>query len=221
MNAIFEAKEPTQSTSPEIGKLAEALAKAQGAMGGALKDSSNPFFKSKYADLESVWYACRKALSDNALAVVQTTDHADSGIRIVTTLVHSSGEWIRGVLPIMAKDQTPQGTGSAITYARRYALAAIVGVYQTDDDAEAAHGRANGNGNGKHEPKEPDRTMEAQLLASNFKAALDSGEDVKVTKVHNDANGDQELYQLAWKLLDSKSRASIKNALGRFRGDQN
>jgi hypothetical protein len=222
MNAIFEAKEPTQSSSESIGKLAEALAKAQGAMGGALKDSSNPFFKSKYADLESVWSACRKALSENSLAVVQTTDHADAGIRIITTLVHSSGEWVRGVLPIMAKDQTPQGIGSAITYARRYALAAIAGVYQTDDDAEAAHGRGNGNGNGKHhDPKEPDRTMEAQLLASNFKAAVESKDDGKIGKVHKDANGDQELYQLAWKLLDAPTRASIKNSLGRFRGDQN
>lgn len=219
MNAIYEPKEPTRSTSDGIGKLAEALAKAQGAMGGALKDSSNPFFKSKYADLESVWYACRKALSDNGLAVIQTTDHADSGIRIVTTLVHSSGEWIRGVLPIMAKDQTPQGTGSAITYARRYALAAIVGVYQTDDDAEAAHGRGNGNGNGA--AKKPDRSIEAKLLASNFQAAVDSGQDVNVSNVHNGANGDQELYELAWRLLDSKTRASIKNSLGRFRGEQN
>lgn len=217
MNAIFEAKEPTQTFSPSIGALAQALAKAQGAMGGALKDSSNPFFKSKYADLESVWSACRKALADNGLAVIQTTDHADSGIRIITTLVHSSGEWVRGVLPIMAKDQTPQGTGSAITYARRYALAAIVGVYQTDDDAEAAHGRANGNG----KPHEPDRTIEAQLLASNFKAALDSGEDAKVLKVHSDSNADQDLYQLAWKLLDSGQRASIKKSIGRARGEHN
>lgn len=128
-----------QSTS--IAALAAALSKAQADITGALKDSSNPFFKSKYADLASCWDACRKQLAANGLSVIQTTDVGDAGPVLVTTLAHASGEWVRGVLPILTKDNSPQGQGSGITYARRYALAAIVGLAQIDDDAEAAQGR--------------------------------------------------------------------------------
>ena len=124
-----------------IGALAAALSKVQGAMVGAVKDSSNPFFKSKYADLSSVWDACRVQLAANNLCVIQTTAEADDGAVLITTLAHSSGEWIRSVLPIKVKDNSPQAQGSGLTYARRYALAAIVGVSQIDDDAEAAQGR--------------------------------------------------------------------------------
>ena len=127
--------------SESIAALAAALSKAQASITGALKDSSNPFFKSRYADLASCWDACRKQLADNGLAVIQTTDVTNVGVVLVTTLAHSSGEWMRGVLPIVTKDAGPQAQGSGITYARRYALAAIVGLAQIDDDAEAAQAR--------------------------------------------------------------------------------
>jgi len=127
--------------SENINELALALSKAQSHMTGALKDSANPFFKSKYADLNSVWDACRNQLSGNGLCVIQTTDLADGLVVVRTTLAHSSGQWISGVLPVKAKDDGPQAQGSGITYARRYALAAIVGLAQIDDDAEAAQGR--------------------------------------------------------------------------------
>ena len=135
------------NTSNEINELATALAKAQAVMTGALKDANNPFFKSKYADLESVWQACRKPLTDNGLSVVQYgslsgyPDAATITPVLITRLLHSSGQWIEGIFPIRAKDDSPQAEGSGITYARRYGLAAMVGVYQTDDDAEAAQGR--------------------------------------------------------------------------------
>ena len=134
--------------SETIGKLAEALAKAQGSMEGAKKDSKNPFFKSSYADLESVWTACRRSLCENGLSVVQTTQESERGVCLVTTLLHSSGEWLRGIYPISPAKNDPQGVGSALTYARRYALAALVGVCQTDDDGEAAMGPFRGN----HQP---------------------------------------------------------------------
>lgn len=125
--------------SESLNELAGALAKAQSELRGALKDSVNPFFKSKYADLQSIWDTIRIPFSKNGLAVSQTTDQLENGqIAVVTTLMHSSGQWIEGVLPIMATKVDPQGIGSAISYSRRYALAAIAGVYQTDDDAEAA-----------------------------------------------------------------------------------
>lgn len=130
--------------SESIAKLAEALSKAQGKIKGASKDTANPFFKSKYADLASVWDACREQLSAHGLSVIQTTDNAPEGVCVVTTLAHSSGEWIRGKLTMQPVKNDPQGVGSAITYARRYALAAMVGVAPEDDDGNAASGH-NGN----------------------------------------------------------------------------
>ncbi|NJL54144.1 ERF family protein [bacterium] len=124
--------------SESIAKLSMALSKAQGTMNVAKKDANNPFFKSKYADLESVWEACREALTQNELAVIQTPEIFDGQICLITTLTHSSGEWIESKLPLMLTKQDPQTMGSALTYARRYALAAMVGVVQSDDDGEKA-----------------------------------------------------------------------------------
>ncbi len=134
-----EAIVPNRSQS--VAKLAEALSKAQGEITHAQKDTKNEFFKSKYATLAAVWGACRAALSKNGLAVVQTLE-SESGVVLVTTLMHSSGEWISGRLPVNPVKNDPQGLGSAITYMRRYALSAMVGVApDDDDDGEAAQGR--------------------------------------------------------------------------------
>ncbi len=128
--------------SEKIGELAKALAKAQGQLKGAKKDADNPFFKSKYADLESVWEACRLALSSNGLSVVQVMGENATGEHVLTTsLLHESGEWVEGSQKVIPKDDSPQALGSAITYARRFSLAAMVGVFQTDDDGESAMGR--------------------------------------------------------------------------------
>ena len=148
--------------SEQINELATALAKAQGDLKGAKKDSKNPFFHSSYADLASVWDACREPLSKNGLSVVQTTDWVvgeEHCLLLLTTLLHSSGQWITGKLLIKPVKDDPQGLGSAITYARRYALSAIVGIAAEDDDAESAMGRK-GNPPDKHhdyvpEPQNP------------------------------------------------------------------
>lgn len=138
--------------SETIAKLATALAKAQSEIKGAKKDADNPFFKSTYADLASVWEACRKALSSNELAVTQTTEiHEGGSIVLRTTLMHSSGESVSGVLPVLVGDKaTSQQLGSAITYNRRYALAAMVGVAPEEDDGNAASETA---GKSKFQPK--------------------------------------------------------------------
>lgn len=124
--------------SDSIAALAAALAKAQSKMGPAKKDAVNPHFKSRYADLASVWEAARGPLTENGLAVVQTLDDSDRGACVVTTLMHSSGEWISGRLTLPVSKSDAQGYGSAITYARRYGLAAILGIAADDDDGEAA-----------------------------------------------------------------------------------
>ncbi len=127
--------------SETIGALAGALSKAQAEIRGAIKDTANPFFKSKYADLSSVWEACREQLTKNGLSVVQTNKAGDGRVIVETILMHTSGEWISGELDMKPVKDDPQGIGSAITYARRYALAAIVGVAPEDDDGNAASGK--------------------------------------------------------------------------------
>jgi len=131
--------------SESIAELAKALAKAQAAMKPVPKDSENPFFKSKYADLAAVWENCRKPLTENGLAVIQIPENEGEEVVITTILAHESGEWISGKLRLPPTKTDPQGVGSAITYGRRYALAAMVGVCaeDEDDDAEGAveHGK--------------------------------------------------------------------------------
>lgn len=127
--------------SGSIAKLAEALSKAQGIIEGAKKDSENPFFKKQYADLASVWGVCRKPLSDNGLSVVQLPSFNGGMVHVETILAHSSGEFISGCLSMTPVSDDPQKIGSCISYARRYALASIVGVFQEDDDANAASGK--------------------------------------------------------------------------------
>lgn len=123
--------------SSELNELFKALSIAQGQIKGAKADSENPFFKSKYADLESVWSAIRKPLTDNNLTVIQCVNDSF----LTTVLGHSSGQYISSNYPLTPKDQSPQAIGSATSYARRYSLAAMIGVYQIDDDAEAAQPR--------------------------------------------------------------------------------
>jgi hypothetical protein len=125
--------------SESIAALAAALAKAQGAMKGAVKDSANPFFKSKYADLASVVEAIRAAFSANGLSYIQTVEPHPDEVRVETTILHSSGEWIScGYLSLPVSKADAQGFGSALTYARRYSLSAAVGVAPEDDDGNAA-----------------------------------------------------------------------------------
>jgi hypothetical protein len=117
-------------------ELFSALCKAQAQIKGAVKDSTNPHFKSRYADLESVIEAMRAPFAANGLAFIQSA--SDDGMHMITTLVHSSGESICSRVPLIITKQDMQGVGSAITYARRYGLAAACGLSQTDDDGEAA-----------------------------------------------------------------------------------
>lgn len=140
--------------SPTIGKLAEALSKAQAEIKNAAKDKNNPFFESTYADLASVWDACREPLTKNGLSVTQPLSVDANGKPILNTLLlHVSGEWILSQVPVIAVKQDPQAYGSAITYFRRFSLSTIVGVAPAekptqddvsddDDDGNSASGRA-------------------------------------------------------------------------------
>jgi hypothetical protein len=130
-------------SSETVNELAQALAKAQAQMKPAVKDAENPFFKSNYADLASVWEACRLPLSQNGLSVVQTTRMDEQGRLVLDTiLLHSSGQWVEGTLPILSARQDMQSIGAALTYAKRQGLKAIAGIADDeDDDGETAVGR--------------------------------------------------------------------------------
>lgn len=130
--------------SETIGKLSEALAKAQGEMKPASFDAQNPHFRSKYATLASIMDACRSALSQNQIAVVQGTSVIEDRVIVTTMLIHASGEFISDQLSMNIQKDSPQAIGSAITYARRYSLASLAGVVSDeDDDAEAAMPKEN------------------------------------------------------------------------------
>jgi hypothetical protein len=119
-----------------MGEIHKALSKAQSKMKGAVKDSTNPHFRSRYADLESVIDALKAPFAECGLSYFQSV--SEDGQRLITTIAHESGEAISGSVPLIIGKQDMQGVGSAITYARRYGLAALAGVSQTDDDGNAA-----------------------------------------------------------------------------------
>lgn len=125
-------------SSESINELAAALCKAQSQMGGAVKDSSNPFFKSSYADLTSVIKAIKQPFADNGLSYTQFPVTDENGMGVCTRLMHASGQWLEGqfTLPVVKRD--PQAASSSLTYARRVSLSSIAGIPTADDDAESA-----------------------------------------------------------------------------------
>lgn len=125
-------------SSESVAKLATALSKAQASMGAAVKGAENVFFKSKYADLGAVVKAVKEAFAENGLSYVQFPIGEENRIGIATRLMHSSGEWLEQDFSIPFTQIDPQKAGSVLTYFRRYSLAAVAGIPQADDDAEAA-----------------------------------------------------------------------------------
>lgn len=174
-------KESFMNQSESINDLAGALAKAQGEMQSAIKDKINPFYKSSYADLGSVWDAARPVLSKYGLCIMQTTEISQDGSKIVmvTTLAHSSGQWMKSFLPLNPAKNDSQGIGAALTYLRRYALSAIAGVVcDDDDDGETAVGRGKtheqkqcgrqqdrGQGETVRGPESAERIGKAEIIA--------------------------------------------------------
>jgi hypothetical protein len=119
--------------------IATALAAAQINMGKALKQASNPHFRSKYADLGSVMDACLPALNAHGIAVIQPTGEDEIGRFVETRLIHGeSGEQLSCRVPLIVSKNDMQGYGSAVTYARRYGLMAMAGIAPEDDDGNAA-----------------------------------------------------------------------------------
>jgi hypothetical protein len=130
-------------TSEQLSDLAKSLAKAQAAIKNAAKDSTNPHFKSRYADLASAWDAVREPLTSNGLSIVQGLSTIENKVACTTLLLHESGQWIKDVMSMTPQQNTPQGQGSCATYLRRYMLMAIAGVAPDDDDGNEASTKGN------------------------------------------------------------------------------
>jgi hypothetical protein len=136
---IYSLQVPENGMSPEIGHLAKALSKAQSQMESVTKGVENTFFHSKYADINAYIQTAKKPLADNGLSITQLVSNSQTGVPEITTmLLHESGQYITSCLSLSPTANTPQGMGSAITYARRYALAAILNMGAEDDDANDA-----------------------------------------------------------------------------------
>ena len=124
-------------------QIASALVKAQKAFGPALKTSTNPHFKSRYADLAACVEAVIDSLNSNGIALIQRNYEDSTGVTVETLFLHESGEMLEcGKLHVPASKQDPQGYGSALTYARRYSLMAACGIAPEDDDGNAASRKA-------------------------------------------------------------------------------
>ena len=126
-------------TSDSIKTIAPALVAAQAQIRFAVKDSTNPHFKSKYANINSTVDAIKPALNDNGIAFIQSLSPSDDGkLHLTTRLLHSSGEWLEDTAVCPLQKQDAQGVGSCVSYLRRYSLTSMLGLYSEDDDGNSA-----------------------------------------------------------------------------------
>ena len=188
------------NTSESIKNLAASLCKAQAEMGGAVKDSKNPFFKSDYADLTSVIKAIKEPFANHGLSYTQFPTNDDGRIGVSTLLMHESGEYLEHSYTLPTTKADPQAAGSAITYARRYALQSIAGIPTADDDAESAMIR---NNQSKSAVLSGDQAKEIKGLLAEH------GVDVKVFLKHFKATSVDEMLAVHY----SKAVAAL-NAKG-------
>ena len=190
-------------TSESILKISPALLKAQKSIKFAVKDSVNPHFRSKYADLSSVIEAIKEPLNDNGITFIQGYEESDTSLKLTTRLQHESGEFIESTNTIPLVKMDAQGYGSTATYARRYALAAITGLYQDDDDGNA----------GSAKPASDKEKKQAKYLAD------------QITTAHNDQNfelalntyveQDNDMRLMVWEHLRSDIRSHLKELASR------
>lgn len=204
--------------------IASALVQAQKAFGPALKSSTNPHFKSRYADLAACVEAVIDALNANGIALVQQTRDCDSGVIVETVFLHESGESLScGPLHVPAAKNDPQGYGSALTYARRYSLMAACGIAPEDDDGNAASKPKIKQGDGvisatklAWDALQPEIQDKLRQKAPHVAAAMPDGAkartiyEMAVDEWPEDVRND--IRAGFWYLLDSATRSAIKRA---------
>jgi hypothetical protein len=182
-------------------ELGAALAKAQGEVENAKKVSNNPHFKSKYADLATIWDVIREPLTRNGISVVQLPCEAEQGkIGLVTHIIHSSGQSITEKFSVGLKDASnPQQVGSALTYMKRYSLLGVAGIASEDDDGEAAVGR----------PAKPAAPIDYSATIAETMAKLESATDSEARQLYAEVRN-SGMQQPAKDELLLKMAASIQ-----------
>lgn len=190
--------------SENINDLATALSKAQGEIKGAMKDSSNPFFKSKYADLASVWEAFRQPFAKHGLSLVQLPKTEENRVTVETVLLHMSGQWISEVLSASPKDMTPQSVGSTITYLRRYGAQSVAGVCPEDDDGNAASQVT-------HTPKTNLTIAQKNQVHEDSLRYLAAGDEVGLMETWHGFDADEKA--VLWGMFNSEQRTAMKKLM--------
>lgn len=173
--------------SESISKIAGALLQAQTEMGDAVKGSANPFFKSKFADLNSVREASIPVLNKNKIGVYQPTVYLDGKAFVETTLIHESGEWLASETEIVyAKQNDPQGQGSGISYARRYGLQSLLNIGAVDDDGEGAMDRPKSySKNVAATPKPAEVLHKTESILRSIPAEISNLEELEIVRTEN------------------------------------
>ena len=169
--------------SESIAALAEALAAVQGEVENATKNSQNPHLKNRYADLAEILNTVRPVLSRHGLAVSQHPSYTDGHVHVETIMLHKSGEWMSSTISTPVQKSDPQGVGSACTYARRYSLAAIVGLSQEDDDGHAA----------SKQPKQPARPAPAPAAPAKPEPLITDSQRKTLMAIYNGADRETRL----------------------------
>ena len=167
--SVLQAVEVLRSTeSPTIGKIAQALCKAQLKMGKAQKSADNPYFKSKYADLSACIDTVLPVLNAEGIALIQGSDYnlENKAFFVTTTLIHTSGEWLKSKLFVPITKHDAQGVGAAQTYGRRYLLASMCALGQEDDDGNSISLNKLGKGKKAGVPKMATTASPSNLTAT-------------------------------------------------------
>lgn len=205
--------------SEQISELAVALVAAQKEIKAAIKDASNPFFKSRYADLASVIEAVRMPLNKAGITFLQPVSAAEHGVSVDTILLHTSGQWISETLVMPVTKDDAQGVGSAITYARRYGLQSMCGVPTEDDDGNAATKAAPLKASAPSVATDvwnslDDKTRSTLTdLATVTKEYLDDGDIDGAAASLESAGLDVDSKVALWSRFDSKQRSALKRAI--------
>lgn len=189
-------------TSPSTAALDESMAKAQAKIQAAVKDKVNPHFKSRYADLASVWEACRDALTSNGVFVSQWPIHSDDGRLHLVTRLAVKGEWIKAHFSIPVGKQDAQGFAASLTYAKRMALSAAVGVVADEDDDGNAASQRPAQATRQPESQPPTESLGETFVRKFNEAQSAAVFEEEVTKA-----------RAAWSRLGTADRAKVTNSI--------
>lgn len=213
-------------TSESIKSLTSALVSAQKNIKAAVKDSKNPHFQSKYADIASVIEAVRIPLTDAGITFLQPVSTVEDGVSVETILIHgASGEWISESLTVPVSKNDAQGVGSAITYGRRYGLQSMCGVPAEDDDGNKAAGAPpkmqHKPTDGARDNLNPEAQQKVRKIASAALDWLNNGSVADATMTIDNADLDTDETVYLWMFFDAKQRAAMKKEHDRIKAENN